>query len=118
MLTSLVRLLQAKLQPGMTATSGFSVWFLTLTKLKKFVVSCADSMAYVGHSSHVEGRKDFLELAHHLQVNRNKSTLFYDFTCWSVLSTPGILLRLVGFHVEANILAASQYLLGGTEDSC
>ena len=54
----------------MTATSGFSIWFLELFKRKKVVLSCPDSIVDVNEEVELSTqRADWLDLVKHEQVS-------------------------------------------------
>ena len=56
----------------MTATSGFSIWFLELFKRKKVVLSCPDSTVDVNEEVELSTqRSDWLDLVKHEQVSLN-----------------------------------------------
>ena len=56
----------------MTATSGFSIWFLELFKRKKVVLSCPDSIVDVNEEVELSTqRADWLDLVQHEQVSLN-----------------------------------------------
>ncbi|XP_067936439.1 uncharacterized protein [Watersipora subatra] len=62
---------QLLLQKGMTATSGFSIWFLDLLKTEKVVLSFPSSIVHVGKASELSvEHNEWLELVKYHQIEK------------------------------------------------